>query len=1315
MAVGILDSAKNVYYALEDKWYNFLDKVNNYIPIYKVVDPIDKVFPSFALSLILFVLFLIILLAFLVSTFFSSTGNYLAEVTVLSSTGKPIEGVSLIVLNGCRLESGEIQSIAKSTDSNGKAEFIVCDTTIDVKAVKSDYKTFEDTIDLDEENKAQIRLSFSALPSRKVYAEVVDSENQTIEGADLEVKCLDTNTKLNFTDQNSSAFTFNTPTGCASIQFTGRAFGYEDKTQNMSSADARAIIILDKIVLKGKVDFETTCPTKNEPSVEIVVTNLDTKNKKTIYTDSQGTTRQEELDAGEYSFSSLSDAGDLNTGSFTLDVEERKTIKISFKRCSSDVNPDADSNTKYMWIKAVDGNSGVMGASVAFYVDGNILSTKTTSTNGETTKLVINQSTIPSSGTLRAVISKIGYQIKIVTVEPRLLSQGAQVVSISQGGGKINARVIDDTNAVVKDASVSIYMTGFPMELGQGTTDKNGLFQFTALPQSTYKIRAVSSKDEGTLEGINLNLNEIKDVNVRVIKSTGGIDFEFINESGSKTAVGGDLMEKASGVFRKNESFYAKSGSYSTPKLKVETDVYASLTDLNYIPIESPVYTITKTTAKKTLYLKSIANLPNSNSVQVFLENVYKSDPKYGSVQITDQIMPDTEYYLYFTVVITGDTTADLTANFFVSPEDKNSLIADNPFVINNAYSTYGSDRIMSSMMYSKIIDPANETYRVESGAKQANVLLHSQKGPRAFPVIVRMKVDENVLGQKAKIFFEAIHGDTNSLRYFKEFTIGEKFCLSDCPVFLFNNYIQWDSSTDSIDRNYVAIGEDRYVALIGDFYTLKTSVQNASDEAIGDSNLRLYITSQYLDNLKIASDANEAIYGITLAPLSTSSEKTTSLTPIKSTSSAKLYEAVSKMSGNADWLKGYEGNDYYMSLEVDTKEELEILLSPETLDGRSEYPVFVIKTRYKDGRRVVPAHWRAEILNSDNSIGALVAEGTTDINGMDITQLSLLNIDGGTKIQFYAEDENGAKPATLSVTLGSWPSIPEDPSPTECLTAYVGATKIMDIDNPQIALKKDELSTTVSIKSDCNEERIYYIESDGAEVVPKQATIAAGTTQTITITAKPRMDSTNNLYLLGAYPLQIMSISDGAYAQIGFLDVVVSEGSSCFTLNNAVYDFTQSSSISSYVTNNCYSGRLDNFYPQLDIGTNSVTLDYDKPGNPETVSFAPKVVGSALEGIIECYIWVTRMAQSTQGESCGDTVNLDSEVMFKTGATDEPFTLEDATAKCEGLVEKYNSAEDVAKEEPEPSTIPGVDWNNWTPSSTIDSGGDSSDIISDV
>ncbi|GEM_PF-4475987 len=53
---SILEPIKRVYFGIEDAYYGFLDRVNEAIPVYKVIDPIDQFVPSLMLFFVLFLL-----------------------------------------------------------------------------------------------------------------------------------------------------------------------------------------------------------------------------------------------------------------------------------------------------------------------------------------------------------------------------------------------------------------------------------------------------------------------------------------------------------------------------------------------------------------------------------------------------------------------------------------------------------------------------------------------------------------------------------------------------------------------------------------------------------------------------------------------------------------------------------------------------------------------------------------------------------------------------------------------------------------------------------------------------------------------------------------------------------------------------------------------------------------------------------------------------------------------------------------------------------------------------------------------------------
>jgi|GEM_PF-1507694 len=91
--MGVGENLKEFYYSWEEKWYNTLDRIDEHLPIYKVVDKIDEVFPSFALFLILI---FIILLSLLLGVFgFIGGSQATLSLSVVDEEGNMVSGASV--------------------------------------------------------------------------------------------------------------------------------------------------------------------------------------------------------------------------------------------------------------------------------------------------------------------------------------------------------------------------------------------------------------------------------------------------------------------------------------------------------------------------------------------------------------------------------------------------------------------------------------------------------------------------------------------------------------------------------------------------------------------------------------------------------------------------------------------------------------------------------------------------------------------------------------------------------------------------------------------------------------------------------------------------------------------------------------------------------------------------------------------------------------------------------------------------------------------------------------------------------------------
>jgi len=132
--MGLGEKLKDIYYVGEEKWYNFWDKVDSHIPIYKIIDPIDAIVPSFALFLILIFILLLLLATFMMGLVSASQTEI--TVQVVDNFGSPVEG-AIVKINGIDKEL--------ITNTFGLTENVMLNFgQINVTATKDD-KTATDT------------------------------------------------------------------------------------------------------------------------------------------------------------------------------------------------------------------------------------------------------------------------------------------------------------------------------------------------------------------------------------------------------------------------------------------------------------------------------------------------------------------------------------------------------------------------------------------------------------------------------------------------------------------------------------------------------------------------------------------------------------------------------------------------------------------------------------------------------------------------------------------------------------------------------------------------------------------------------------------------------------------------------------------------------------------------------------------------------------------------------------------------------------------------------------------------------------------
>jgi len=134
------------YYALEDKYYDLMDRIDKVIPIHKIIEPIDKVFPSFILFIII-ILLIISGLIYLALPFIMPAQDVQLTFHVTDKDGSSLNAININAKYDSKTES-------LATDITGKTMLLTvkAGTIVSYEIDESAYEKLSDSIKV-EENK----------------------------------------------------------------------------------------------------------------------------------------------------------------------------------------------------------------------------------------------------------------------------------------------------------------------------------------------------------------------------------------------------------------------------------------------------------------------------------------------------------------------------------------------------------------------------------------------------------------------------------------------------------------------------------------------------------------------------------------------------------------------------------------------------------------------------------------------------------------------------------------------------------------------------------------------------------------------------------------------------------------------------------------------------------------------------------------------------------------------------------------------------------------------------------------------------------
>ncbi|VVB76235.1 Carboxypeptidase regulatory-like domain protein [uncultured archaeon] len=557
--MGLLEPIKGIYYFFEDKWYNFLDALAKKIPVYKIIDPIDRVIPSF---LLLIFILIILILGGLYFANFSESMRYNFSV-VDSKTKLGISGVTLLgQINGIEFDTstdefGNATAYASNSFSlRDIAEGILFGSKKElygnVKAKKEGYSDFSAQL---PSGAREIQIELEKLkvtqPQKDTgQLEGIYSDTATITLIDSETKrvILDSTGEAHVTfrcaNKTINPITaFDSDDGEVDGKFTlnanncwfsvteAAANGYEEASGmplTLSKDRSEYIIELQKIITssgKGKIKIfvseKNSLPKKMIPLVQVTAINSAGNSAGIGFTDNSGVAIISDLDQGRYKLTAMSPDG--NYASVGIDANIGATVVLgTTAEAVITMEKIIPENKRMLKFRIEDWSAGTVVIGAKAYAQKILVTSSGKEVAGEATVSCVNSCVSDSNGiiTIKGLttadegsivvsISRAGYLTKII--QPRMMKLDESPLSIQLENAAIggSAKIIvrnSAQNVLLAGASAYLYVDSSELAVKkirvvkEGIlTDANGTAVFLGLPAGqSYKYYAKASMHTAT-------------------------------------------------------------------------------------------------------------------------------------------------------------------------------------------------------------------------------------------------------------------------------------------------------------------------------------------------------------------------------------------------------------------------------------------------------------------------------------------------------------------------------------------------------------------------------------------------------------------------------------------------------------------------------------------------------------------------------------------------------------------------------------------------------------------------------------------------
>lgn len=787
----MLESLKKIYFALEDGYYDFMDKVNEHLPVYKIIDPIDKVIPTFILF---FLLFLLIIggIAFLVVPGLLPQPLENATLRVTDSDGIALQNVSVSLEWNDNNEKQELQ-----TNSRGVISIAMQQESrqAQLKVEQDGFETYNERVTFYAGRVKSITLQRPTAGFETNYQLLfLHSETeQSIRGTTITVsfRCSNGSPAPRNATVTQGSYMVSKPTNCDTLIADAVPLSGFEPSYNNSILTNPFEIYLEPVASAANGYLDVTVQDGSNHAVANATVRISTSNEPSVQsgrTDTQGE-KSFELAPGNYTVTALANDGRTDSETVTIRSEETETLSLNIG------NPTGDE--KHVLLKIIDQNSHepIQGTAVSIYRNTFLLDRKESNEQG-----LVEQTVIPGEHIVfSAVISNPSYILKLVPTLPVKAASDNSPTVIELEAIRTTPRNYGEALAIVQYANgtkiegARVYLDRSDYSnhlLGPLLSDEDGEATFSNLPQlqnAVYSVFAVTDRAEGRSGTNNITPNTTVPFPVVLVPNAGFFEITVLDNNNQQAVIDANVR-----AFTRNgneetnvdENTTNAQGVYHSAPLRSEQAVFFEIRKNGYLPYHTVGQTITPNQTKTlTVQLERTPPEAENAGVEIRLDRVYRADGSSAGF-----LESPGHYKAVFTLQLPKDITyLNPAVHVEAGLHDAgHANVNQNPHYFTNAVAS-GNSYTATFSQTTNLQDLFANPSPVASGepAKQANIAWQglnqgSYEIESNFTILPDLTEDTAIW-----FYFQAkaqIPNDwNNSPLYNKQFLVGYPLCLQDC------------------------------------------------------------------------------------------------------------------------------------------------------------------------------------------------------------------------------------------------------------------------------------------------------------------------------------------------------------------------------------------------------------------------------------------------------------------------------------------------------------------------------------------------------